>query len=139
MFAKGHAVDLAVAALAETDCPFGIANAGGDLRAFGDYGQPVSIRDEDGVTYAPVTVRNMAVATSANRHMRKLSSSGETSPHIGRCGVPILADDPVTVIAPSCIIADAMTKVALADPPLASRLLKAHGGFILQRTLDMAA
>lgn len=42
-----------------------------------------------------------------------------------------MIDGLVSVAAGSCMIADAMTKIAMSDVPLADRLLEPHGGRVL--------
>ncbi|HEX6706686.1 MAG TPA: FAD:protein FMN transferase [Albitalea sp.] len=92
--AKGHAVDRAVAALRGQGCAAGWVNAGGDLRVFGDIDVPVNLRDEDGGGVRPfATLGDGALATS------RLQAH-------------------VSVAAPCCRWADALTKVvALSRDP----------------------
>jgi FAD:protein FMN transferase len=125
--AKGHGVDLAVTALIAAGCNHGIVNAGGDLRVFGDVAQPIWFNRADGSLSEPIALANAAVATSANLHNRRRSGARVMTPHIGRSGTPVIADHAVSVIAPTCMIADAMTKVAMADLTLAAKLLAQYG------------
>ncbi len=53
-------------------------------------------------------------------------------------GRPVLCDHRGSVIAPSWILADAMTKIALAEPAKAQRLLKRYGGYLLYYLGDEA-
>ena len=101
---KGHAVDLAVQALMAHGVQAGWVNAGGDLRAFGDVDAPVRLRDEAiGGVRAFATLRDGAFATS----------------HFGPDSRSRLATEPATapfgahvsVAAPLCLWADALTKV----------------------------
>jgi len=116
--AKGFAVDQAVHALRGGGCTDAVVNAGGDLRRFGAERQLVHLRRRAGLV--PIAeLRCGAVASSSPhavyperlaqplgciidpRHHRPWSGSGS-----------------VTVAARSCVIADALTKVAaLAGPP----------------------
>lgn len=138
--AKGHGVDLAVNALIDSGCRCGIVNAGGDLRIFGDAPQSVWLKCADGRLAEPIEISNMAVATSSNRHMRRRSAGKVVTPHIGSMGKPIIADHAVTVIAPLCIIADALTKIALADHASAARLSARYDARILSpESLKIAA
>jgi FAD:protein FMN transferase len=125
--AKGHGVDLAVTALIAAGCTHGIVNAGGDLRVFGDVPQPIWLNCADGRLVEPIHITNAAVATSSNLHNRRRSARREMTPHIGRNGTPIIADYAVSVIAPTCVIADAMTKIAMADAVLAAKMLIGYG------------
>lgn len=129
--AKGHAVDRAVEALASQGVREGLVNAGGDLRMFGDRDWTVQLRDADNLVRSAITARNCAIASSANLLERKKVRGRDHSPHIGRNGTPVLADRRVTVSAARCIVADAMTKVAMVDPDLANDILAAHNGSVL--------
>lgn len=126
--AKGHAVDLAVAALIAAGCSHGIVNAGGDIRVYGEPPQPIWLQASDGSLSEPIMLCDAAIATSSNRHSRKRIGRRWVTPQIGRAGAPLPIDHAVTIIAPTCIIADAMTKVAMADSRLADRLLTRYGG-----------
>lgn len=130
--AKGHAVDRAVDILQGMGVPEGLVNAGGDLRAFGDRDWPVALRDADDIARISVAARNCAIASSANLLNRRRHRGQPQSPHIGMQGRSVLCDERVTVVVPLCAIADAMTKVAMADMPLAQRLLSTCGGHVLQ-------
>ena len=129
--AKGHAVDRAVAALQAAGVAEGLVNAGGDLRAFGDRDWTAELRDADNIVRFAATVNNAALASSANLIGRRRLRGQAYSPHFGSGGQPVLCDHRVSVIAPTCILADAMTKIAMADRGLAQRLLKRYGGYLL--------
>lgn len=129
--AKGHAVDLAIEALQRAGASEGLVNAGGDLRAFGERDWPVSLRDADNIVRHMVPARNCAIASSANVLNRRRHRGREQTPHIGRGGKPIRCDHRTSVIAPRCIVADAMTKVAMADRALAEDVLHSYGGYLL--------
>lgn len=133
--AKGYAVDRAVEVLAGQGVPFGLVNAGGDLRAFGPVDWPIDLRDADDVVRSRMTVRHCAVASSANLRNRRSLRGALHTPHIDREGQPVLADKRTTVVAECCLIADAMTKVAMVDPDLADRLLIPLKGRVLRETL----
>jgi thiamine biosynthesis lipoprotein len=101
---KGCAVDRAVKALIEHGVDAGWVNAGGDLRAFGDAEVPVQLRDEARGGVRPfATLRDGALATS---HFDRLSRSRIAG---GASTKPLLAH--VSVAAPLCLWADALTKV----------------------------
>lgn len=133
--AKGYAVDRAVEVLAGQGVPVGLVNAGGDLRAFGPVDWPIDLRDADEVVRSRMAVRHCAVASSANLRNRRARRGALHTPHIDREGRPVLADERTTVIAECCVIADAMTKVAMVDPDLADRLLTPFNGRVLRETL----
>ena len=137
--AKGYAVDCAVAALQAAGVPKGIVNAGGDLRVFGDTAMPIQVRAAHGGYSAAFAVQNIAVASSENSRTRRTIQGQIATPHIGRENRPAIIDHTVTVTACNCIIADAMTKVAMVDPDLADRLLAAHGGQVVRFQMSEAA
>ncbi|MBO9579602.1 MAG: FAD:protein FMN transferase [Sphingobium sp.] len=137
--AKGHAVDRSVETLVGAGVAHGVVNAGGDLRLFGDQDWPVHLRDAEGRMGAPRLMSDCAVASSANLLNRRRHRGQDVSPHFDRDRRPVLSDHAVTVVADRCVIADAMTKVALADVALANRILAAHRGFVLSRQLPRMA
>jgi FAD:protein FMN transferase len=108
--AKGHAVDRAVEALRAAGVADGWVNAGGDLRAFGAAGLPIALRDEaSGGTRAFGRIADGAFATSR-------FGAGQRAQAIGPTGRPV--DAHVSVAAPRCLWADALTKVvALSGEP----------------------
>jgi thiamine biosynthesis lipoprotein len=111
--AKGYAVDLAIDALIAKGCKAGWVNAGGDIRVFGDTGLPVSVRDEQEGGVRPfATLRDGAFATS---HF------GEDTRSQASAAKPVNAH--VSVAAPSCMWADALTKVVAISGDTAHPLL----------------
>lgn len=130
--AKGHAVDRAVETLQAAGIETGLVNAGGDLRAFGECEWEVQLRDADDVVRHGLSVRDCAVASSANLRDRRQMGGVPHAPHIGRDGKASLIGHRVTVLADRCIVADAMTKVAMADTGLADRILALHNGYVLR-------
>lgn len=135
--AKGYAVDCAVSALQAAGARHGIVNAGGDLRVFGDTAMPIAVRGASGNYDAAFAVQNCAVASSENSRTRRTLRGQTATPHIGPNNAPILCDQTVTVMATTCVIADAMTKVAMVDPALADRLLAAQGGQVVRLPLPL--
>lgn len=98
--AKGHAIDVAIAALQAAGCDAGWVNAGGDLRVYGDLQLKLQLRDEarGGVRdFRPL--RNAAFATS---HF----APGSRSALAGGDG----AARHLSVQAPTALWADALTK-----------------------------
>ncbi|MBV6319342.1 FAD:protein FMN transferase [Duganella violaceipulchra] len=116
--AKGYAVDLAVAALQRAGAGSGCVNAGGDLRGFGPLDWPVAVRDPlvPGRAGARLSLRDEALATSAAYFSARRHGGREISALVdGRNGEPLLASISVSVRAPRCAVADALTKVVLAS------------------------
>ncbi len=103
---KGYAVDCAVQTLLAHGVKAGWVNAGGDLRAFGDADLPVLLRDEACGGVRPfATLRDGALATS---HFDRCSRSQLAG---GAHSRQIRAPAHVSVAAPLCLWADALTKV----------------------------
>lgn len=92
--AKGHAVDLAIAALQSAGVNSGWVDAGGDLRVFGALELPIHIRSlADAACSLPlISLQDGALATS----VLPLATGGTTH---------------ISVATPLCLWADALTKV----------------------------
>lgn len=128
--AKGYAVDAAVDALRSRGMRGGCVNAGGDLRAFGDIDWPVLLRDarRPEVAAWSTQLRDGALATSATYFSRKNRQGKETSALVhGTRGMPLLTEASISVAAPTCILADALTKVVAASNDEHHPLLASHG------------
>jgi thiamine biosynthesis lipoprotein len=132
--AKGFAVDRAVAVLKEHRLPQGLVNAGGDLVAFGPEPKLVHIRDPRNPLrfLGAVALHNQALASSA-------ASSDTIQPLLPtrsaiidprtRCVVSTVKG--ASVRAPSCGLADALTKVAMIEGEAAAALLEHCGASAL--------
>ena len=129
--AKGFAVDMAVDALAKAGAAYGIVNAGGDLRIFGEISQPIVVRTGRGALLSLGDQSNCAIASSENSRTRRRFHGEIVTPHIGLNGRAVVVDDIVTVRAATCMMADAMTKVAMIDASLANQILAPHGGQVV--------
>ncbi|MGB8377131.1 MAG: FAD:protein FMN transferase [Rhodanobacteraceae bacterium] len=128
--AKGYAVDCAVTALIEAGAQEGIVNAGGDLRVFGKHSRLVHARGDDGALVAAFEAREVAIASSDNRRSRDDRRGRTPTPHIGHRGQPVVTDECIVVAARRCVIADAFTKIAMADRAMARRLIGRYGGWL---------
>ena len=134
--AKGYAVDQAVAALKESGVRSACVNAGGDLRVFGESNFLVAIRDPHASAEIALRVqlRDEALATSGSYFSRKQIDGREVSALLdGRSGAALIAAASVSVRAPSCMLADALTKVVFASGDAAHSVLRQFGAtaFIL--------
>lgn len=103
--AKGFIVDRAVEYLLENGIKSGVVNAGGDLRVFGDFSHKISIRNPNFEqhtflerTFLNLELTNRAIATSAHTFA------------VGHLRSDFDSSSSVSVIAPSCMVADALTK-----------------------------
>lgn len=122
--AKGYAVDCAIKILLEDGIAHGSINAGGDLRVFGDDPQPLFVRHPitpEHTIHLGNLLHNNAAATSAGYYSRTDNILPIVHPHNHQC---IDHFDSVTVLADSCMIADALTKILLIDPDHAMVILK---------------
>jgi FAD:protein FMN transferase len=131
--AKGFAVDRAVAALKAHGATAGIVNAGGDLRVFGSTSHEVHLRNPISPTQfsGKLRLRNRAVATSANYFSSHALIDGQTRGGMTR-------QLSVSVAAPDCMTADALTKIVFALHQKSARLLKRHGADALLLERDGA-
>lgn len=135
--AKGYAVDCALAALRRENVSSALVNAGGDLAHLGPEPVEVDVRCLEDPTRieARVRVQNAALATSSTLTLGPDLTRGGAS-LIDR-GQPVTAARTVTVVAASCLVADGLTKVALAAPRMPSRRLLGRLGarvLVEQRT-----
>lgn len=115
--AKGFAVDRAIDALRGQGVRSAIVNAGGDLAAFGPEARTIHVRDprSPDKLICQVDVSNQALASSG----RRFDPFCSTVPRMDSAVIepmtrmPAHAVHGATVRAPSCIIADALTKVVM--------------------------
>jgi FAD:protein FMN transferase len=125
--AKGFAVDRAAETLIEAGAGAGCVNAGGDFRIFGDCAEPLLLRD-------PTTPNRLlrvgeihtgSVATSSGYFCSRRRNSEPVTPIVdGRTRKTLDLHESVTVIASSCMWADALTKALAIDPQTGTALLK---------------
>lgn len=112
--AKGFAVDQAVRALRRAGVVSAVVNAGGDLRAFGPLPRRIHIRHprHPGVPALVGELHNAALATSGSYYLRSSADAEEGGAIIDpRRSCPASLTGSVSVVAPTCMIADALTKV----------------------------
>ncbi len=100
--AKGFAVDRAIAVLRAEGVRRASVNAGGDLRVMGDAAQPVHVRDpaDPHLLHLAGFLANGAIATSGTDTAIDIATRQ-----------PVGDGRTWSVIAPRCIVADALTKV----------------------------
>lgn len=126
--AKGFAVDRAVAVLRSLGVPSGAVNAGGDLRVFGDSLQPVAVRlpNDPGNVVQIGALANGAVATSASYFVAIRPSAPAHSSAIVNTtnGRRACLTGSVSVIAKTCMLADALTKIAVLKGSLPTGLAR---------------
>lgn len=100
--AKGFAVDRAIATLRISGARWARVNAGGDLRVIGDEPQPIHVRDAADPRWLRLSgfLANGAIATSGTDAAIDVATRR-----------PIGDGRTWSVIAPRCVVADALTKV----------------------------
>jgi len=114
--AKGFAVDRAVKALKCAGVRSGVVNAGGDLRVFGLKSELVHLRHpaKPMRPACAITLHDRALATSGIYFARKRRGRAVISSLLDgrtrRCSRKLVS---VSVAAPVCMIADALTKIVL--------------------------
>jgi thiamine biosynthesis lipoprotein len=125
-FAKGYAVDCAIAALTSHGCTAGLVNAGGDLRVFGARTEPILLRGPAG-ELTQIELSDAALAVSdADSQRRPAEHQGYyiRARALGDSQLRRYA----AVVAKEAVVADALTKCVLLCPsPTAGQVLKAFG------------
>lgn len=136
--AKGYAVDAAVAVLLDAGLSGILVNAGGDLRVAGRAGREIALRHPlapQGTAHV-LSLCEAALASSAACFSRRRSPQGLTSDLIEpRTRRPYVGEVGISVEAPTCLAADALTKVVLFAPrAVATRCLQDAGarGYVLE-------
>jgi len=128
--AKGFAVDRAVEILLQAGAVQVCVNAGGDLRIAGERAELVFLHAHAGSDAgAVIELANAAVAGSSGSGSRRRIGSHLFGPHVhGKSRAPVSTQARVSVVAPTCIVADALTKVVLSgDDANSSRVLERFG------------
>jgi thiamine biosynthesis lipoprotein len=137
--AKGFAVDRALEVLRGFDIPSGLVNAGGDLAAFGSAPQTIHIRDprDPRRLICSVEVSAQALASSAPRfdpfQSADITASAIIDPATGKPAHTIAG---ATVRAPSCMVADALTKIVMISATDAIALLSHYQANALSVSTD---
>jgi thiamine biosynthesis lipoprotein len=114
--AKGFAVDRAIEELRAHGLSCGLVNAGGDLGAFGPEPETIFIRDprDPRRSLCRTAVHNQALASTAGCFNPFASAEAPEAAIIDpRTRAPASSNRGATVRAPSCMIADALTKVVM--------------------------
>lgn len=112
--AKGFAVDMAIEALRSCDVQEAVVNAGGDMRVIGNTETPVHLRDPKApgqLIYAG-TIQDAAFATSGSYFSSAVACTPEASALVDpRTQSAIVDNRSYSIIAKTCVVADALTKV----------------------------
>src|SRR5215813_9641369 len=142
--AKGFAVDQAAAVLRVSGVVGGVVNAGGDLFAFGPDDHVVAIRDPRNPA-RPMARTKLREAALASTALRFDPATSDRPTHCSiidpRFGKPVTAICGASVRAPSCMMADALTKAIMISGRDASEVLKHYGasGLFMTKSGDVLA
>ena len=129
---KGVAVDEAIRAMQLPASASGYVNAGGDIRVAGHRSTVVLLdvrrsSDRDAVAPAQAAIELCSGAIASSDPHPCARAAGTPSSGVlvmpAHCGRPRLPDAFVSVAAPSCAIADALTKVVQAAGEASSSIL----------------
>jgi thiamine biosynthesis lipoprotein len=127
--AKGFAVDQAIDVLREHGQSSGLVNAGGDLATFGALPETIHIRDprRPDCSLCQVAIANAALASSA----RLFDPTGSSDTFLSSTINPATHEPAAeiagaTVCAPSCMVADALTKIVMISGQRAAGILKSY-------------
>jgi len=125
--AKGYAVDVAVSILRRHRISAGVVNAGGDLRVFGPRIERVHVRHPDRpACLVPLAdLSNAALATSAGYFSEQRCGGRRVNALVNPLWQrPCPSRRSVSVQAPTCLLADALTKVVLVHGDAAATMLQ---------------
>lgn len=128
--AKGYAVDRAIEVMLAHAIERVVVNAGGDLRHSGSRPMTVQVRDPRNAAHVAktMTLDNAALASSTAGGLGAHADSASRIHGADRMPLPGLAG--ATVQAPTCMLADALTKVVLATGDVAHPLLNQYGATV---------
>lgn len=127
--AKGYAVDRAIEVLCLHGSSSCVVNAGGDIRVAGDEPERITLGAHWTERCAALELSNGSVASSSSERLRG-PADGEQGrgAHVhGARRSPVAAGRFACVLAECCIVADALTKIVLAEGRDSSEILKSFG------------
>jgi FAD:protein FMN transferase len=127
--AKGYAVDRAIEVLRLHGAACCVVNAGGDIRVAGDEPERITLGAPSTEGCAALELSNGSVASSSSERPRGPADGQQ------RCGShvhgarrsPVAASRFACVLAECCTVADALTKIVLAEGPDSDEILKSFG------------
>ncbi|WP_104655883.1 FAD:protein FMN transferase [Ralstonia insidiosa] len=128
--AKGYAVDRAIEVMLAHAIERAVVNAGGDLRHCGVRPMTVQVRDPRNAAHVAktMTLDNAALASSTAGGLGAHAGSASRIHGADRMPLPGLAG--ATVQAPTCMLADALTKIVLGMGDAAQPLLDRYGATV---------
>ena len=137
--AKGFGVDRAIAALRAYGVTQALVNAGGDLAAIGPQPETVHVRDprDPSRLLLGLTITNQALASSGKRRDPVRSTAPLDAAVIDPLTrSPVTTSMAATVCAPTCMVADALTKVVMIAGTAATPALEHYRASALMVLAD---
>ncbi|MBU6297771.1 MAG: FAD:protein FMN transferase, partial [Alphaproteobacteria bacterium] len=132
--AKGYAVDCAINVLRAFSPIQASVNAGGDLRVIGPQSECVRLVPDHCQTdkAAMVQLESGALASSCGQMSGRRIGGMPDGPHVdARCGRLVHPTQFVSVAAPNCMDADALTKVVMEKGNSSAAVLAQYGAHAL--------
>ena len=127
--AKGYAVDRGIEILKNFGVENGMINAGGDLRVIGGRSQAIYLKEKEyGNTF--IFLGNLmegAIATTSSRFGKVSRNRGMSyliNPKTGEC---IEDDLSYSIVAPTCVVADGLTKALAIEKNIQASYFKKFG------------
>ncbi|MDQ2926722.1 MAG: FAD:protein FMN transferase, partial [Pseudomonadota bacterium] len=111
-----------------------LVDAGGDLRHFGSRAATIGLRDpaDPARLLASIDLRDAALASSATSSLDGRRPTSLPSALLdGRSRRSLAPDAGASVMAPSCMTADALTKIILATDDREHPMLGRHGATLV--------
>lgn len=129
--AKGYAVDRAIDCIKHFGARQVCVNAGGDLRVIGPDEERIALQLPMPADSLPVlNIQDAAVASSSGHRTPHLFDGKICCSHVDtQRGAPVPANRFASVVAETCLIADALTKPVLALGSKSQEVLRAFGAF----------
>jgi thiamine biosynthesis lipoprotein len=127
--AKGFAVDRAIATLRAHGVRDALVNAGGDMRVIGDTARTIHIRcpGQEGRVVQAGLLRNAAIATSETAATVMKQHGRPAAPHQRHA---------YSVVASTCLLADALTKVLVQTGDPEARCFSSFGAIAFVTSAD---
>ena len=127
--AKGYAVDRGVDILKNFGIEDAVINAGGDMRVIGQQAHAINLREiaNEGTYIHLGELRDGAIASSSTRFGRKNMKGGKSYLINPKTRKYIEDDLSYSIVAPTCVVADSLTKVLAIEKNIYAPYFKKFG------------